>query len=176
QLISRGEFKLIQFHPAYTYEDFVRGIVVETNDGAQPEYKVVDKVLAEIARKALEDESSNYVLIIDEINRANLPSVLGELIYALEYRFDPNKPEETTVESMYSLKNEESSEVAEGRTLRLPKNLFIIGTMNTADRSVGHIDYAIRRRFAFVEVLPSIEPIKNSLAKEFFEKVSKLFV
>lgn len=79
----------------------------------------------------------NYVLIIDEINRANLSAVLGELIYALEYRGD-------AVESMYEVDGENK--------LILPPNLYIIGTMNTADRSVGHIDYAIRRRFAFVDV------------------------
>lgn len=171
-----GEFKLIQFHPAYTYEDFVRGIIVETNNEIHPEYKVVNKILAEFAAKALKNESSNFVLIIDEINRANLPSVLGELIYALEYRFDPEKPEETSVESMYSLREERNSEGPEDRILRLPNNLFIIGTMNTADRSVSHIDYAIRRRFAFVDVLPSIEPIKNESAKEYFKLVSELFV
>jgi 5-methylcytosine-specific restriction protein B len=178
-----GEFKLIQFHPAYTYEDFVRGIVVETNDNAQPDYRVVDKVLAEFASKALANKSSNYVLIIDEINRANLPSVLGELIYALEYRFDPEKPEETSVESMYSLREEGNSEGSEGRILRLPNNLYIIGTMNTADRSVGHIDYAIRRRFAFVNVPPSEQPILDEVkdkqtqqrALELFRKVSNLF-
>lgn len=83
-------------------------------------------------------DQKNYVLIIDEINRANLSSVLGELIYALEYRGE-------SVDSMYDV---------EGKELILPQNLYIIGTMNTADRSVGHIDYAIRRRFAFVNVLP----------------------
>src|SRR5690606_7139407 len=87
-----------------------------------------------------------YVLIIDEINRANLPAVLGELIYALEYRGEG-------VDSMYDLDGDTS--------IILPPNLYIIGTMNTADRSVGHIDYAIRRRFAFVEVLPSAEVINK---------------
>ena len=182
-VVAKGESKLIQFHPAYTYEDFVRGIVVETHEGSHPEYKVVDKVLAEFARKALENKSSNYVLIIDEINRANLPSVLGELIYALEYRFDPEKPEETSVESMYSLRDDDDSESSEGRLLRLPQNLLIIGTMNTADRSVGHIDYAIRRRFAFVDVHPSEQPIREVVkdsqtqakALELFQKVSTLF-
>jgi len=81
----------------------------------------------------------NYVLIIDEINRGNLSSVLGELIYALEYRGEK-------VESMYAVDNKNE--------LVLPPNLYIIGTMNTADRSVGHIDYAIRRRFAFANILP----------------------
>jgi 5-methylcytosine-specific restriction endonuclease McrBC GTP-binding regulatory subunit McrB len=107
-----------------------------------------------------ESNFKNYILIIDEINRANLPSVLGELIYALEYR---NKP----VESMYSVDGE--------NTIVLPPNLYIIGTMNTADRSVGHIDYAIRRRFAFVDVLPSKEPIREA-GLEAFRKVSSLFI
>ncbi len=114
------------------------------------------------------EKLKNYVLIIDEINRANLPSVLGELIYALEYRDQP-------VESMYAIdkKNE----------LILPSNLFIIGTMNTADRSVGHIDYAIKRRFAFVDILPSDqaiddvinEPSLNTKAKDLYKKVAELF-
>ena len=78
---------------------------------------------------------------IDEINRANLSSVLGELIYALEYRGE-------AVESMY--------EVEGSNKIILPPNLYIIGTMNTADRSVSQIDYAIRRRFAFVDVLPKV--------------------
>lgn len=117
----------------------------------------IDQVPGELTKK---EELNNYVLIIDEINRANLPSVLGELIYALEYR---NKK----VNSMYAIDGE--------NTLILPKNLFIIGTMNTSDRSVGHIDYAIRRRFAFVEILPEILQIEN-FQKSAFEKVSDLFI
>lgn len=109
----------------------------------------------------------NFVIIIDEINRANLPSVLGELIYALEYRFDENNPRETEVESMYDIDG--------NRKLTLPPNLYIIGTMNTADRSVGHIDYAIRRRFAFIDVLPKPDPIKM-FALEKFKAVSGLFI
>lgn len=174
-IISKGETKLIQFHPAYTYEDFVRGIVVETNDDNKPEYMVVNKVLGEFAEKALKNHTANFVLIIDEINRANLPSVLGELIYALEYRYDKDDVEGTTVESMYTIKSSDSEEELEGNKLVLPKNLFIIGTMNTADRSVGHIDYAIRRRFAFVDVLPSLEPVHDN-AKGNFKLVSSLFV
>jgi len=180
--LESEEVKLIQFHPSYSYEDFVRGIVVETNDEKQVEYKVVNKVLAEFAQKALENQSTYYVLIIDEINRANLPSVLGEMIYALEYRFDPQKPKETSVESMYSLASRDEDQ-KEGRILRLPQNLFLIGTMNTADRSVGHIDYAIRRRFAFVDVGPSSQPIMDVIkdpvtqkkALKLFDQVSDLF-
>jgi MoxR-like ATPase len=181
-LDTLGEKKLIQFHPAYTYEDFVRGITADTNNKGQVEYKVENKTLAEFAQKALDNQAINYVLIIDEINRANLPSVLGELIYALEYRYDPDKPKENVVESMYSLKQGGVLD-SDDRSLRLPNNLFIIGTMNTADRSVGHIDYAIKRRFAFVEVLPTETAIDevisdtnlNKKAKELFTAVSKLF-
>ena len=104
----------------------------------------------------------NYVLIIDEINRANLSAVLGELIYALEYRGE-------AVQSMYAIDGENN--------LILPPNLYIIGTMNTADRSVGHIDYAIRRRFAFVNILP--KDLTNELGDQFksalFDKVTNLF-
>jgi len=104
----------------------------------------------------------NYVLVIDEINRANLSAVLGELIYALEYRGE-------AVQSMYAIDGENN--------LILPPNLYIIGTMNTADRSVGHIDYAIRRRFAFVNILP--KDLTNELGDQFegalFAKVTNLF-
>ena len=104
----------------------------------------------------------NYILIIDEINRANLSAVLGELIYALEYRGE-------AVQSMYAIEGENN--------LILPPNLYIIGTMNTADRSVGHIDYAIRRRFAFVNILP--KDLTNELGDQFegtlFAKVTNLF-
>lgn len=174
QILTSGEFKIIQFHPAYSYEDFVRGIVVETNDKGLPYYKVVNKTLASFAQKAFDNQSSKYVLIIDEINRANLPAVLGELIYALEYRYDPDHPQETTVESVYGIKLNDEEDDGD-KKLRLADNLFIIGTMNAADRSVGHIDYAIRRRFAFVDVLPELEPV-HPLVKDIFKKVSELFV
>jgi MoxR-like ATPase len=101
-----------------------------------------------------------YVLIIDEINRANLPAVLGELIYALEYRGE-------NVECMYDIDGD--------KFISLPSNLYIIGTMNTADRSAGHIDYAIRRRFAFRNILPDRTPIP-AVAHPLFEKVSELFI
>jgi len=159
-LVAQGECELIQFHPAYTYEDFVRGIVAETTESGNIAYNVENKILAEFAQKAKDNPNGNYVLIIDEINRANLPAVLGELIYALEYRNEP-------VTSVYEYESE--------RKITLPKNLYIIGTMNTADRSVGHIDYAIRRRFAFVNILPDEMVIENLKAKALFSEVCQLF-
>ncbi|MBL1220297.1 AAA family ATPase [Chryseobacterium sp. L7] len=286
---SQPQFKLLQFHPSYTYEDFVRGIVAESK-GNFIEYKNVNKTLGLFAKTALdnylnskkdisvlskekwvdlqfdrfvekiaedlnnekyfkltdsvnivdlEDDAflyigtvwkgyqhrmpfkdikqafldgntirielsknanisgsarqhatyyvavlkaflefikdekyseekgevklKNYVLVIDEINRANLSSVLGELIYALEYRGEK-------VDSMYSV--EGSSKLV------LPPNLYIIGTMNTADRSVGHIDYAIRRRFGFVDVLPkNLSPeLQDDFDVDLFVSVSELFI
>lgn len=157
-----NQVKLIQFHPSYSYEDFVRGIVAKsTTTTTGIEYKTENKVLVEMAEKALNDEEKRpYVLIIDEINRANLSSVLGELIYALEYR-------DEAVESMYELEG--------SRKITLPSNLYIIGTMNTADRSVGHIDYAIRRRFAFESVLPDESVIDLAEGKTLFSKVEEIF-
>lgn len=108
----------------------------------------------------INNDLNKYILIIDEINRANLPSVLGELIYALEYRGEK-------VESMY--------DIDEDNSLVIPPNLLIIGTMNTSDRSVGHIDYAIRRRFAFVDVLPKVLDTEN-FEIDYFKKVSELFI
>lgn len=247
-----NQFKIVQFHPSYTYEDFVRGIIVTTDNDGNLTYVPTNKILADFAKEAndnyvdshkeslavnklnwvreqwskyktylsqemqgnedvkignyiltgvnpsnivigtynlsdnliveayiareidhdkeytppyflkatwttvsvfssylqehnqtyqapngvLKDkiELKNFILIIDEINRANLPMVLGELIYALEYRG-------RKVETLYNVEGDNN--------IILPPNLYIIGTMNTADRSVGHIDYAIRRRFAF---------------------------
>ena len=158
QVIAKGAFELVQFHPAYSYEDFVRGIVAEVED-KQPSFIVKNKILAEFAERASDNPKAKFVLIIDEINRANLPAVLGELIYALEYRGKP-------VNSLYEYEGE--------RAIKLPDNLFIIGTMNTADRSVGHIDYAIRRRFSFIDVLPNEMHVPD-FAKDKFQSVSNLF-
>ncbi len=177
----KEQVKLIQFHPSYSYEDFVRGIVATTTkDGKGVKYETQNKILATMAKKAKDalgdeyyqkdtpnerkkeilTEADKYILIIDEINRANLSSVLGELIYALEYR-------DEAVESMYDIDG--------SREITLPSNLYIIGTMNTADRSIGHIDYAIRRRFAFETILPQKDNINLDEGKKLFEKVENIF-
>jgi len=131
---NKNQIKIIQFHPGYSYDDFIRGMEVSTNQG-QLNYNYVDKTLIDIAYRAKNDSDNPYFLIIDEINRAELHSVLGELIYALEYRGED-------IELLYP-------DSSGNRTFSLPPNLYIIGTMNTADRSTEPIDYAIRRRFTF---------------------------
>lgn len=171
-------WNIVQFHPSYNYEDFVRGIRVSTSpDGKSVTYKTKNGILGEMAAKAAKEPSQPYILIIDEINRANLASVLGELIYALEYRGKD-------VETPYLMVEGENA----SRKISLPENLLIIGTMNTADRSIGHIDYAIRRRFAFVHCPPEksalagyyigkdSEPELDPTATLLFDAVSALFV
>jgi MoxR-like ATPase len=160
----KEQVKIVQFHPSYSYEDFVRGIVAESKN-SQINYVTKNKLLINIANDAVNEPNKKFILIIDEINRANLSSVLGELIYALEYRGE-------SVDSMYDIDGI--------REIKLPSNLYIIGTMNTADRSIGHIDYAIRRRFAFIEILsnendilsayPNGETIYNQAIQLFTEK------
>lgn len=142
---------IVQFHPSYGYEDFVRGIEVSTiksRDGEKSaiSYDTVNKILGEMADLASRSEYKNtkFFLMIDEINRANLATVFGELIYGLEYRGK-------SVATPYTVDN--SNKVV------LPDNLYIIGTMNTADKSIGGIDYAIRRRFLFFSLLPDRKTI-----------------
>ncbi len=159
-IADSNQINLIQFHPAFTYEDFIRGIVTEPL-GDKINYVSKNKLFLEIVDEALINNDKPYVLIIDEINRANLPSVLGELIYALEYR-------EETFKTMYADKDGINE-------ISIPNNLYIIGTMNTADRSVSHLDYALRRRFAFYDILPQNFEQEDFKSDE-FKKVSRLFV
>lgn len=146
--VSEGEYEgnwsLVQFHPSYNYEDFIRGIKINVNENDNNVYyETTNKILGEMARtaKKSKEEGNNekYFLVIDEINRANIASVFGELIYALEYR-------DESVDTPYEIEGD--------RSISIPSNLYIIGTMNTADRSIGSIDYAIRRRFIFIPLLP----------------------
>ena len=147
--LATGGWDLVQFHPSYGYEDFIRGIEVKA-DGGLPSYNSVNRILgkiaefAKIAEHANPDEPPKFYLVIDEINRANIATVFGELIYGLEYR-------DSKVSTPYEVEDKASTSVLRTKDIILGKNLFIIGTMNTADKSIDSIDYAIRRRFLFVD-------------------------
>lgn len=131
-LVSQGDgfVELIQFHPAYAYEDFIQGIRPQVSDSGTLSYSLVPGRFLEFCKKA-EQCTGNCILIIDEINRANLSRVFGELMYVLEYR------------------NQEIP-LAGGGKISIPENVRILGTMNTADRSIAFVDHALRRRFAFL--------------------------
>jgi 5-methylcytosine-specific restriction protein B len=129
-----GHVRLVQFHPTYAYEDFVEGIrpVLEDDDSDEGlRYELRRGVLRTLVEEATSTPNDAFFLVVDEINRANLPRVLGELLFALEYRGPDNE-----VELPYS-----------GERIFVPDNLWLIGTMNTADRSVALMDAAMRRRF-----------------------------
>ena len=131
------DVRIVQFHPSYSYSDFVEGLRPVPSAGGGLEFKSVEGVVLELAN-AINKDKRPRVLIIDEINRANVPSVFGELMYLLEYR-----------DREIRLQNSPS--------FKLPAELSIIGTMNTADRSVRGLDAALRRRFHFVELKPQID-------------------
>lgn len=147
--LTTGGWDLVQFHPSYGYEDFIRGIEVKA-DGGLPSYNSVNRILgkiaefAKLAEKANPNEPPKFYLVIDEINRANIATVFGELIYGLEYR-------DSKVSTPYEVEDRGADPVSRTKDIVLGKNLFIIGTMNTADKSIDSIDYAIRRRFLFID-------------------------
>ncbi len=141
--------RLVQFHPSYAYEDFFEGYRPVTQDG-QATFALKDGPLRLLAAEAKnpENRENAYILIIDEMNRANLAKVFGELYFLLEYRKETVRLQYRPDEAFF-----------------LPPNLFIIGTMNTADRSIALVDAAIRRRFPFYEMHPSEEPVKSVLGR-----------
>ena len=141
-----GGFQIVQFHPSYSYEDFVQGFRPTLKDG-QAGFKLTDGPLRRIAQQAKDKPDATFILVIDEINRGNVAKVLGELYFLLEYR-------DEEVALQYS--NEQFS---------LPKNLWVIGTMNTTDRSIALVDAALRRRFYFFGFFPDRPPIKGLLER-----------
>ena len=144
---SDSNVMLVQFHPSYAYEDFVQGFRPKTADGGQVTFELRDGPLQQIAKRAEADSDGKYYLIIDEINRGNIAKVFGELYFLLEYR-------DTPIRLQYS-----------DEPFSLPPNLYIIGTMNTADRSIALVDLALRRRFYFVEFHPEEWPVKGLLRR-----------
>ena len=138
---------LVQFHPSTSYEDFFEGYrpAGTGNDGGI-RYELTPGPLARMAEQASEASDRQHVMIIDEINRGNLPRVLGELLFLLEYRNE-------NVHPLYR----------PDERFSLPDNLWFIGTMNTADRSIALVDAALRRRFHFVPFFPDSGPMAGLL-------------
>ena len=146
---SQDRVRLVQFHPSYAYEDFVQGYRPSVDDEGRASFMLRDGPLVQMAKEARAEQEqgleTKHFLVIDEINRGNLAKVLGELYFLLEYRGEE-------MQLQYS-----------DEPFRLPDNLYIIGTMNTADRSIALVDLALRRRFHFVEFHPDKPPIEGLL-------------
>jgi len=142
-LISDGDgfVDLVQFHPAYAYEDFVQGIRPQGRADGGLDYPVIPGRFLDFCRRARSCKD-DCVLIIDEINRANLSRVFGELMYLLEYR-------------------RQKITLSGGREFDIPQNVRLIGTMNTADRSIALVDHALRRRFAFLNLRPNYDVLAD---------------
>ena len=139
-------YQFITFHQSYSYENFVEGICAETDDNGNIHYDVTPGIFWKFCQQAQSDPDHNYALFIDEINRGNISGIFGELISLIE----EDKRERLHVTLPYSKKD-----------FFVPKNLYIFGSMNTADRSIDALDSALRRRFDFVEMGPKPELLKE---------------
>lgn len=146
QLLEVGRIRFVTFHQSFSYEDFVEGLKAETLEDGSLCYKVVDGLFKQICQRAEADPENPYVLIIDEINRGNISRIFGELITLLEASKRLGAEEELKVVLPYSK-----------QPFGVPNNLYLIGTMNTADRSLAGLDLALRRRFFFKEMPPRPE-------------------
>jgi len=158
-----NNIEFVQFHPSYSYEDFVEGIFPEIDkETGQIIFKIKDKIFKKLCKEAESNPDKNYVLIIDEINRADLSKVFGEIFSALEYRKE-------MVKLLYSKES-----------FTIPTNLYIIGTMNTLDKSTVDIDFALMRRFKFFEIGPDTKVLRkilkeNGVDSELIEKIVDVF-
>ena len=142
-----GDYRVVQFHPTYSYEDFVEGYRPVGNRDGQVAYDLVPGTLRRMAEQARKKPDAKFILVIDEINRGNVSNILGELYFLLEYR-------DEGVDLQYS-----------HDPFQLPENLWFIGTMNTTDRSIALVDAALRRRFYFFGLYPDEPPVQGLLRR-----------
>lgn len=139
-LVKAGRIRFVTFHQSYGYEEFIQGISAKTENG-KVEYFVKNGVFVDFCETA-RGKMEPYIFIIDEINRGNISKIFGELITLIE-----NTKREDCDDA-------QSAELPHGGRFSVPKNVYILGTMNTADRSIAMLDTALRRRFDFIEMMP----------------------
>jgi 5-methylcytosine-specific restriction protein B len=162
------QLETVTFHPSFSYEDFIEGLTARKTDDGDVAYEIeagVFKRIAERAREAYQespDDPSPYVLIIDEINRGNLAQIFGETITGLERDKRLGADNEARISLAHSR-----------RSFTVPPNLYVIGTMNTADRSIALVDAALRRRFRFISFPPNYEALAHSHGFSSMDAVEK---
>jgi len=142
----------VTFHQSYAYEEFIEGITAETTEVGTIVYRVKNGVFKELCKEAETDPDKRFAIFIDEINRGNISKIFGELISLIEPSKRLGAKDEMTVRLPYS-----------GDEFGVPANLDIIGTMNTADRSIALLDTALRRRFRFVEMMPEYSKLSTNV-------------
>ena len=153
---KKYDYEFVQFHPSYDYEDFIEGLKPIPSKNGQIEFKLINGVFKKLCQRAFKEKNKKFVMIIDEINRANLSRVFGELLYCLEYRDEFVSTKMTSYiqelnqddKKLYSVSNDENNI---GKFV-IPSNIIILGTMNEVDRSVDAFDLALRRRFIWEDI------------------------
>lgn len=160
ELVKSGQVVFTTFHQSYGYEEFIQGLRPDTAS-EKMSFKTVDGVFKRIADKALNDQDNNYVIIIDEINRANISKVFGELITLIED------------DKRWGELNQTSATLQSGDPFAVPNNLYIVGTMNSADKSISLIDAALRRRFEFIEQKPNASLVNDAKMRAILTKLNE---
>lgn len=148
--------KFIQFHAETTYGDFIGGLVPKEGNGSQLAFEYHNGILTDIIKEAINNPNDDYLLVIDEINRANLANVLGPIFYLFENR-EGEREGKINIEGI-------------GEIDRLPDNLYVLATMNTADRSLAVVDFALRRRFIWYTLKPHVIDFSNDPDNKFKEE------